>query len=1764
MFRFTFCLSLLSLVSILSGFGQTTGVTYKPRLNPVSPSAYEFMKYGDIPVGEYTGVPNISIPIYTVKMAGLTIPVDLTYHAAGVRVSEEASWVGLGWNINVGGSITQIVNGMDDFGYYQSRFDIKPSVFDNVPQGADGNCTVIIAGYDELSHDNDPLIPYQYLSGYEDSEPDIFKFSVLNWSGEFVLDWVANSYTCLSDKNIVVTPLNINHNGRPSSFEIKVPEGHRFRFQLKEETLIDRQVTRITQNPDGRQHPGGPPMGQEASSRTYKLIQIVTNEADYVGFEYVMSDEVVNLPSVSVTKEYNEEKIPGTIGQDWLNVVRSRFPYAIEYTNYTSTTQRLAYVHRITTGKEIIEFNSAPGRLDFDGTRQLNEITVKSPNNVIHSRHLFNYGYFVGHADGADTDNYLHYLNITKSAEELTHRLKLLSVQKVGEPSHTFDYFEEPLPKKTSLATDYWGYYNRVLSNASMFPNFYRFGLRYDTGLGNNKSADLMGTKAACLTGITYPTGGRTEFDYALNSFDNYFAPDMEYFDDIDTGGSFSLEVSDNNDGSHNTFEVVRLPELGAHFTGQIALSGPCVPLTYDQENIWVKVIKIKEEKALIWDRQPWQIGSILQDPANFEWEETFDFAPGEMTETDFSKFIDVEYLENTPGLMVFEAQLADGCGPQNAAGESGFAAANIDYVTFGDKLAGPNEGIISQGAGLRVHAVRNYADQGNSKTNETVYEYEEGKLMSPLTFIDQYDSRAYFKYLFRPYLSNVVVCFSPQWYGTTTKINTASIIPYSTSASGSYVGYGRVTKKQLNVIDGTAGNGKVVTEFVNNPDDGAINFIGNGIFTSLPLTKHYPINGLLESSTTYDNNDTPVRRIDNTWGYRGGYCVYGLKPQWKEQTQHGFSCETVYKQHYHIGLYPLRQVESIQLSQQVTEFWGTEEQSTTTSYHYNSRNEIERQTFVDSQGDTQETRFFYPYDRSSVFIMDQMVSYNYIAPVVETEEYLNNTLIRKRKTDYTSSPGYFAPRQISTSRANDPLTTEITFDRYENERLVQYTPRDGPSVTLLWGYDHEYVVAQIINANYTECSALVDLSVLQSPASESALLSELHKLRNGLPHARVATYSHNALQGVSAIADQNNQMQSFDYDALGRLIGVKDNDAQYLSTFKYNFADPQSANIQLRSNFIKSERFNVEVGNPDLPLPEGLRNIAYAYSDGLGRAVQTVRLRQSPKGFDIVQPKEYDAYGRESKLYLPYVSGTDGRLKSIIPALYNFYQDQANVAHDPVPYAERRYEASPLNRVLEQGSEGTVWQIGSGNTSAFEYKLSHLQDVVFNWDVDATTDALTLAGYYAPNELQKNVTKDAHRHAVIEFVDKLDRVVLKRVQAVTTPNSVYITGQWADTYYVYDDFGNLRYVIPPEAVKEYRMNLAIPFPPPSQGFLNQWVFQYKYDGRDRMTEKRVPGGDWTYLVYDERDRLVLTQDGNQRINGQWSFTKYDELNRPIITGIYSSTASRTQVQEAINTGSYALFEVRDNAASYGYSNQSFPNTGIVDHYSITYYDTYDFRDNLSEFGSGFSYEAPNHTTSGITTPRGTYNYEDQAFVMVKGQVTGSLVRVLGSNEWLKNVSYYDDSYRLIQSVSKNTFHGTTERISRLYNFPGWLLETFKTQTRNGTAFSVRNRYTYDHAGRLMAGYHELYEGGVGQGEVFLAENKYNELGELIEKNLHVEAGVPHQSIDYRYNIRGWLKSVNTSSLLPSVTNEDTDQPKDLFGMELLYNTALEGIPTNE
>lgn len=516
-------------------------------------------------------------------------------------------------------------------------------------------------------------------------------------------------------------------------------------------------------------------------------------------------------------------------------------------------------------------------------------------------------------------------------------------------------------------------------------------------------------------------------------------------------------------------------------------------------------------------------------------------------------------------------------------------------------------------------------------------------------------------------------------------------------------------------------------------------------------------------------------------------------------------------------------------------------------------------------------------------------------------------------------------------------------------------------------------------------------------------------------------------------------------------------------------------------TNYVSSNEFLTRTKDKSrleyLPIDSVQQKVRYF--DGLGRPLQDVITQGSPSKKDIVQPISYDGYGREVVKYLPYAARRDGWYKSDFQSKDNvnyatsnnsqfyFYQSTENVAIDSKPYEATILEASPISRVIERGAAGNDWQpTGSGEYSSTSHTVKQTYEFnqaseVLRWTIVPPTakypfgfvnaGTASSPAYYAAGQLYKNLTKDEDQNEVIEYVDKRGRTVLRKVQCNTA--------QYAQTYYVYDEFGSLVCVLPPEASarleSEYFHNGATDVS--KDAFLARWAFRYTYDERKRMATKKVPGAGPVYMVYDNRDRLVATQDSTQRstANKYWSFTKYDQFNRPILTGIKDTAAVLTQAQmQAAVNAHYAkagvkLYETYVGAVAgnmHGYSNQSYPvftgpaTTKDKDRYlSVTYYDTYSYKATLTD-SSRYSFSA-NHLAG----------QKNSCFKRLTGQVTGTKIKVLdggvaGNYTWLATVNYYDDDYRVIQTISDN-YKGGTDRITNKYDFTGKVLKSKATHT---------------------------------------------------------------------------------------------------------------------
>ena len=443
-------------------------------------------------------------------------------------------------------------------------------------------------------------------------------------------------------------------------------------------------------------------------------------------------------------------------------------------------------------------------------------------------------------------------------------------------------------------------------------------------------------------------------------------------------------------------------------------------------------------------------------------------------------------------------------------------------------------------------------------------------------------------------------------------------------------------------------------------------------------------------------------------------------------------------------------------------------------------------------------------------------------------------------------------------------------------------------------------------------------------------------------------------------------------------------------------------------------------------------------YFDGLGRPFQTVLKKVTASSSNLVTLQEYDVAGRAANSWLPIVSSAE----YVAPASFKS-SAPGNYGNDSRPYGQPVYEASPLNRTVKEYGPGAAWHGGhSVNTDYLANSTANAQLNCINYSV-SSAGALTSNGSYASGQLSVVKTTDEDLNVSYTFTDKMGHVVLSRQMKGSETH---------DTYYVYDDKGNLCFVLQPM----YQ----------SSANLDQYAFQYKYDGRNRCIWKKLPGAGYVEMVYDNADRLVFSQDGNQRAlsTGNWMYYKYDGLNR--------LTEQGTCTNKVTTSGTNVL----------------------VQHF----YDSYAFRSQ-----AGFN----------------NSNFPDDASGNGKGALTASVATVLGSSNKIYTAYYYDIKGRVAKTVQSNLLGGY-DVTATVYTFTDKPATVTHTHTASGKPTRTEMyTYSYNHADRLLKVGHTL--GGT---KITLADYAYDNLGRLQSKSLH---GSATNKLTYAYNVRGWLTGIS-------------------------------------
>jgi len=496
--------TILFLISLLALSANKMTAQNNPynEVSISSPTAASLGKYADIPVSYHTGIPQVSIPIYTVKEGPLSLPISMSYHASGLKVMEPAGWVGAGWSLNAGGVITRTVQGTPDERQTSNTWD---QLHGHLSDG----------GYNKyfwIPTEAPPQEPPAWAPKYErqdweyfalgkkDGEPDLFFFNFAGYSGKFYFH---------DDGTAVLVPeqdIKIEYNYTPGfgnsieSFTITTPDGTKYYFGKTADTNdID---------PIEKTNPFNSDVG----------LSVGTAISSWYLNKIVSADDLFTITLSYVAENYSYYTISLFPVPDAPQSGEGHKPV-----KNMMTGVRLSQV-MFSNGK--IDFNaSATPRVDLNGNspsfvddanteaKSLASIQVSNSSETNCKKFVFSYSYF------DDNSSVLApgLVNINTDRK----RLKLNTLQEqscegsIIIPAHQFEYFTELVPRRLSFAQDHWGFINYATGNSTMIPTYTLN--TFTTINGANRDAGWPAMRGGSMKKITYPTGGYSEFEFEPN-----------------------------------------------------------------------------------------------------------------------------------------------------------------------------------------------------------------------------------------------------------------------------------------------------------------------------------------------------------------------------------------------------------------------------------------------------------------------------------------------------------------------------------------------------------------------------------------------------------------------------------------------------------------------------------------------------------------------------------------------------------------------------------------------------------------------------------------------------------------------------------------------------------------------------------------------------------------------------------------------------------------------------------------------------------------------------------------------------------------------------------------------------------------------------------------------------------------------------------------------------------------------------------------------
>lgn len=1145
-----------------------------PNIVPPSPEVSALSKHTDVPVSYHTGLPNISVPIYTIRLKSLEVPISLNYHARGVKVEEIAPRTGMGWSLSYGGSLSRQTRGKADDSPGGSAYFAHARTFQNYPyeiiarQKQDGN---------EIEHPD-----YDFY-------PDKFTFSTATTGGNFVFDYHDLEPIIQSFDDVKISySREEGSSGLIDGFIITDSQGNRYYYGLsmnKQRIGVDYQTSAgisVYYN----NAVADSPTEQAITYSSWKLMDIETPYGEVVSY-YYEAEYGNNAGTTYWNKVMDKHQTPqGTSPYNPGNMsdLSKIYSRVSRVTNYEKQLYKIVF----NGGDSEIYFHKSNHlRFDYEGYA-LDRIEIKHQNKLAKAFKL-NYTY----TTSSDNTNVLYYFLNNPIFEKAFKRMFLSSVEQQDFsgnklPPYQFTYNETPLPSRFSSRQDYWGYYNGATNNGP-FNRMFEYG-----SYTPNRRVNIELSEAGLLKEIKYPTGGISKFTYEHNiAFPPLYVSELK-LPGINPGSADQVQLNLTKDyflpyenGSYQVYEL-ELP-----YSTAITIRPECRHL---------QPIGGPEVPDCLF-RFLWNGNELARNQDNII------YTPPSST----------NIRDNIATITILTPRF-DGIHPDLHKDRNYNFNINISYSNANNDIGKP-----IYGPGKRIKSIENIDNNGLS----TFKTFDYSRINEAITTVEDDKITSGFINGLPRYINTKTNSNSP------ATIN--GYYDSSSSTYGSFqqntIGYSHVTE-----YFGTESNniGKIEYTFTSIPDSGGDYYAppyhpptdNSWLCGKLILKKVYQSQILPSSDEiTYkpktelyykyrygdqlfdtDFQHAGLIHIDFPFTPQGGKydfdedaeettyvkseTVYNL-PLFMRRScyENGTECEPPYIMGYRIYYLTGGRVDLEYTIEK--NYFDDNELAKMTTYSYNYFNEhYQPSTITTSASDGKQTitNFTYANDIPETHrtpAEHKLIDQNRVTAPVETRTKVTDASGNTHFSKSTQKTVYdvwynnlVLPQTIQTLKgAETPgnLPDErIIFHDYDSQgNPLEVSKADGPHIVYIWGYNNTQPIAKIENASYDEVEEYVaNLKSLSnndndrtvdtvnadgsiSPVGAEGLLRRaLSNLRVVLPQAQITTFTYDPLIGVTSITDLRGETIYYDYDDFNRLEFVKDANGNILSKNQYHYKD--------------------------------------------------------------------------------------------------------------------------------------------------------------------------------------------------------------------------------------------------------------------------------------------------------------------------------------------------------------------------------------------------------------------------------------------------------------------------------------------------------------------------------------------------------------------------------------------------------------------------------